>query len=380
MPKQVDDLLNEEGFEIPDDVLEIEALLEGEEADKATDLDKQQPGDEDKGKAADKGDEPGAKPEVKSGDELKAGDDKTVDKTVVDVVEDGPPKAVLRRERENRHKAETLLTEREQELEEARQRIADLEEATAKAGSSQDKLQAAADRLTGDPSIKLDALDKTKLEALRADLDDDVVDFLGKLVDRQNLLTEQLERVSRANQELVSQRDRTEAEQQQDDIDAVPLLSVVQATRTKEADALWDRAVAYEKALQSDPDWADKSRSELYTEVGRRLSAYLGDDAAKWLDETDDKAGKVDEKPDKSGLDKTKKGSNSGKTVEDKLAAARSRATPDSLSDLPTGLAAAQHEIERLEAMSVHDAEDLINKAIDKGNLDEVITRLSTLR
>lgn len=374
MPKSVDDLLAG-GIEIPDDPAAIEALLE-EEAAKAADeieqLGKSDDPDPDKGKGGDpdkkEGDEPdkGAKPDDEAGKPDKAAE--TAEHAEHDK---GPPQAVLRRERENRHKAETLLSERETELEEARQRIAALEAIAAKGNLQADRLQDVADKVTGDPSIKLEALDRAKLEALRQDLDDDVVDLLGKLVDQHNVLQERVERAERTNAALVQERDRSVADQQQDDIDSVPLLAVIQATRTKEADALWDRAVAYEKALQSDPDWADKSRGEVYVEVGRRLQAYLGDEAAQWLAETgDDKGG---------AADKGGKGSSSGKTVKDKLASARDRASPDSLSDLPAGLAAAQHEIERLEAMPLSDLEDQLNRAIDKGNLDEVISRYSSM-
>jgi hypothetical protein len=368
MPKNVDDLVLQDGIEIPDDPLAIEAMLEEEEAAKPNaEAGKGGKGDEPTpGSTKDDAGKPGDEGKPKGELESKDKPDEHADTPA------GPPQAVLRRERENRHKAETLLTEREQELDAAKAKIAELESAAAKGTATQEKLQAVAERATGDASIRLESLDKAKLEALRADLDDDVVDFLGRLVDQHNAMGEQLLAVRQANQELVSQHDRTERDEQQDDIDTVPLLSVIQATRSKDADALWDRAVAYEKALQSDPDWADKSRGEIYSEVGRRLESYLGDDAAKWLAD-------IEAQPSQGG-DKGKgtKGSDRGKTVEDKLASARTRATPDSLSDLPTGVAAAQHEIERLEAMTIHDAEDLINKAIDKGNLDEVLQRLSS--
>jgi Skp family chaperone for outer membrane proteins len=368
MPKNVDDLVLEEGIEIPDDPLAIEAMLEEEEAARGSD----DPGT--KGKPGEQPDKPGTKDDDsgKAGDEGKPkGEPESKGKPGEhEEAPAGPPQAVLRRERENRHKAEELLGQREEELGTAQAKIAELETALAK---GQDKLQAHADRATGDPSIKLESLDKAKLEALRADLDDDVVNFLGRLVDQHNAIVTETSRLKAENAELMGERDRAQVATQQDDIDSVPLLAVIQATRSKDADLLWGRAVAYETALQSDPDWADKTRSEIYEEVGRRLNAYLGDDAAKWLEDT----GALPDKGKGAEPDKGK-GSDRGKTVEDKLASARARATPDSLSDLPTGHAAAQHEVERLEAMTIHDAEDLINKAIDKGNLDEVLQRLSS--
>lgn len=362
MPKNVDDLMLQDGIEIPDDPLAIEAMLEAEEAGEAA-----------KGKET-------PPPETKSGDEGKSGDDKgkQADRPVVpDQSKDKPgdeptermvPHSVLRRERENRHNTETLLDTRDQELAAERAKNAELEAAIAKGNVSQEKLQAAADRVTGDSRIKLETLDKAQLEVLRRDLDDASVDFLGKIVDQHNANRLVTERLQAEVAELRADKSQVEETSRQDDIDSIPLLAVIQATRSKDADLLWDRAVAYEKALQSDPDWADKSRSEIYTEIGSRLTAYLGADAAKWLADVDDA------EPEKG----KGKGSDRGKTVEDKLAAARTRATPDSLSDLPTGIAAAQHEQERLEAMSIHDLEELIGKAQDKGNLDEVLQRMSS--
>ena len=222
MPKTVDDLVLQDGIEIPDDPLAIEAMLEEEETAKGSD----DPGT--KGKEGDQPTDP-----TKQGDEGKPGDDKgqqddpskdDPSKQAPDQSKGtpepkdeppaGPPQAVLRRERENRHKAETLLTEREQELDAAKAKIAELEAAIAKGSASQDQLQKAADRATGDPSIKLEALDKAKLDALRRDLDDETVDFLGKLVDQHNALLEQTERLKRANDELIGERDRAQAASQ----------------------------------------------------------------------------------------------------------------------------------------------------------------------
>lgn len=355
MPKSVDDLVLSEGIEIPDDPIAIELMLEQEEADKAADLEKAKAGDPPNKQADDSG---------KTGDDDAKGKGADDDKSKVPDEPSGPPQAVVRRVRENLHKAEELLGQKDEQLESANARIAELEAKIASGAAGQDKLQAAADRLTGDPSIKLETLDKAALESLRADLDDNVVNFLGKLVDQHNAQNERIAKLQQENAELVGERDRAHQATQQDDIDTVPLLAVIQATRSKDADLLWNRAVAYESALKSDPDWADKSRGEIYAEVGRRLEAYLGDDAAKWLEGTE--------------ADAKGKGADRGKTVEDKLAEARKRATPDSLGDLPTGHAAAQHEQERLAAMSIHDTEDLLNKALDRGNLDEVLQRLST--
>jgi hypothetical protein len=73
---------------------------------------------------------------------------------------------------------------------------------------------------------------------------------------------------------------------QQDDIDAVPLLAVLQAAQSAEADTLWRRAVQYERSILSDPDFAEVTQRDLYMEVGRRLEEHLGSDGvAHWLEE-----------------------------------------------------------------------------------------------
>ena len=70
-------------------------------------------------------------------------------------------------------------------------------------------------------------------------------------------------------------------------IDSVPLLAVIDATwLDPEADALWDRAIEYERAISADPDFQGASQQEIYEEVGRRLEAFLGPDGvAEWLEE-----------------------------------------------------------------------------------------------
>lgn len=349
-PKSVDDLL-EDGIEIPDDPLEIEALLEGDDPQKS-DLD-------DPGKPADVPNE-GKKDAGTEGkdDPPKEGEPDH---------EPGPPKAVLRQARENLHRAEALLSEREQELQEERRKRAEiereLEQLRAQATASKDELQAQADRISDGRAGDLGLLDPKKLEALRADLDDDVVDLLAKLVERHNTVEQQLERLRQENEELVRQRELTAAEQQQADIDSVPILSILFETRSKEADELWQRAIAYEKALTQDPDWQDKSQREIYAEVGRRLEAFIGPDGVKkWL-----------------GEDAASGPASRDQIVKDKLERARDRSSPNSLSDLPAGAAAAQSELERLEAMSNFDLEEAYERALAKGEdaANEFLARMS---
>lgn len=366
---EVDELL-EQGIEIPSDPDELAKLAE----ELGVDLEGVETAVEATGDISELTDDPeaGASDDkaAKAAEAAAKPSEGKSDETPTDQADHGPPKAILRRERENRHRAEQEAEQEregrvkaEQERDTAMRRITELE---AKTGDRQDKLQEAADRITGDSSIKLERLDSAALESLKDDLDDESVSFLTKLVNQHNALQEQLERVARANEVLLAEREQTQVDSQQDDVDSVPLLAMVAATRTKESDALFDRADAYDKALKSDPDWADKSRRERYQEVGRRLEAYIGKDVPEWLSEV---VGS-----------QSLQTSTRGKTVEDKLAAARDKATPDSLSDLPAGVAAAQHEMERLEAMSDFDVDDLIAKAMEKGPdaLEELTARMMT--
>jgi hypothetical protein len=352
--------LLEEGVEIPDDPQAIEALLEG------TAPEPEKTGKD--GDAAGDGAGKEGSDQKKDADQGKQAQGVDPDK---DPDEKGPPKAVLRATRESLHRAESLLTERDQELQAERARVTELEQKLTdverKNGATQEQLQAAADEAAG-KKVDLEKLDAKALDDLRKDLDDSTVDFLERLVEQHEAVKADLAELRKASESLVARSHKTDAEQQQEDIDSVPLLSVIGATRSKEADALWDRAVAYEKAVWADPDFSGKQQREIYAEVGRRLEAHLGPEATtKW-----------------TGKEKPPAGNGNGKSrdevLEDKLAKARDSASPDSLSDLPAGSPAAQHELERLDAMSMDDLEAYLEKAAAKGQdaYDEALARLST--
>ena len=362
--------LLEQGVEIPDDPAEIERLLDSDVVD-----DSEQDDDAAAAKTAEelaaeqaagkKDDEVVVDKDATGKDKPGEGEDVTTE----------PPAAVLRVTRQSLHDTSELLKERETELQDKNDRIDKLEgriaQLTTSSEAGQQDLQKTADELAGD--IDLEELTDERIAEIREEAGDEAADLLTGLLTKHKALGERLVKLEAASETATQEREAVDAAQLQTDIDTIPLLSVMHAQRGEQADANWARAVNYERALRADPDWAEKTRGEIYAEVGKRMTGHLGEKAVKTLlgdtviTETDDAKAKVE--ADKSAQDK----------IDEALKAADEAAVPTSLSDLPAGQAAAQSELERAGAMSIADAEAAIVSALDKGGTDEVNVTLDRL-
>ncbi len=367
--------LLDQGVEIPDDPVEIERLLANTEGDDpppeepdASTTDDDTTSDDDKG---DKGKDGDGKPAASS-------DGADTSKEADEAKE--PPSAVLRTTRQSLHQSEERRQELETELSERDKRIESLEgrvAALTKAGETdQANLQEQADQVAEAGGVKLEDLSDEKIAEIREEAGDEAADLLQALFNQHTQVAGRLDKLEEERQALEQQRNQQAAEALQNDIDAVPLLSVLQADRTAEGNERWDRAISYDKAVRSDPDWAEKSQREIFAEVGRRMERYLGSDTVKTLtgdEPAGDGKGKDDGKPSSESRQQR---------VDEALSRADERAVPTSLSDLPAGQAAAQTELERADSMSLNDIEESIDKAYARGGqdaVDELLGRLTTM-
>lgn len=355
VPESAIDRLLEEGQEIPDDPLEIEKLLLEQGMKPDTDDEPETPEPE-----SDKAEKP------KQADEVEPDDDASPK---------GPPAALLRTYRESLHERDEQLKARDDELESKNTEIEKLQGRLAQAlnrdEQSRQDLQDKVDEVTEDERIE--DLTPERIAVIREEAGDEVADQLEAYAKQYTVLDSRLKELEEANDALKTQREATENQAVLNDLDTVPLLSVLAAARGEDADARWARAIQYEKVIKADPDWSDKSRREVYQEVGRRMQQHLGADVVKSL--VGDKAAI----PADTGKQQD---TSHDKAVKEAMQRADNSAIPTSLSDLPAGEAAPQSEFERAQGMSVADIETAIEKAFEKGGpeaVDEVLNKFMTV-
>lgn len=359
VPEDAVSRLLEEGQEIPEDPVEIERLLSEQDDAPDPDDDATPADDKPSGEGDDKEDDP-------------TDDDKTGE----------PPAVLLRTYRQSLHEADEQLKARDEELEGKNEEIEKLQGKLALALSNTDTdrqdLQDKVDDVTDD-GVKIEDLTPERIAEIREEAGDEVADQLEAYSKQFSALDGRLKELEEANEALQEQREAAENQGLMNDLDSVPLLSVLAAARGDEADERWTRTLNYEKAVRADPDWSDKSRREVYEEVGRRMEGYLGEEAVKALVgtiKTDDESSAADD------ADKTGKESSSDEVIDEALKRADESALPTSLSDLPAGQSAPGSENERAQAMSLVDVETAIEKAFEKGGaeaVDEALSKFMTM-
>lgn len=275
--------------------------------------------------------------------------------------EKGPPRALLRTYRTQIHDRDRQLEEQAKRNQELEQEIAALK---SKATTGKEALQEAADALGTD--TKLEGLTPEKIEELRREHSDAIVDVLVGYAKGYETLQEQVEA-------LTQQREQTELDKLYNDIDSVPLLGVLRLDETPEGNARWQRVLAYQKAVNADPDFIGKSRVDVFGEIARRMEGHLGQDVLKTL--LGDKAPAKPTTPTAPG-----KAPSAQQIIDEALDKARKSSVPTSLSDIPAaGGAVAQSGQQRLESMSNADLQALMEKWIASGkNPDELIAKLLT--
>lgn len=286
-----------------------------------------------------------------------------------DDAEKGPPRALLRGYRQAVHEKdrqlETVTAEKEEALKRANALEAEITALKAKAGEGQESLQRAAEAAI--PGVELETLTPEKIAALRREHPDDIVDAIVSYAKAYETVQEQV------NNLLAVQQNQQQAELFED-IDSVPLLGLVRLSNDAAADGWWKRAVAYQAAVKADPDFAGKSRREVFQEVGRRMEGFLGKDTLTKLMGSAP-APAAAPKPAAPGAPATP--SPAKEIIDKALEAARKSTVPTSLSDIPAaGGAVAADGLQRLEAISYTDLADLMDKAIKSGTpTDAIINR-----
>jgi hypothetical protein len=255
------------------------------------------------------------------------------------------PYGVLSGTRRQLAKAQENLRLSKDREEQDQARIAQLEAELAsvrKAAPSkqqQQDVQEIADR-AGITDAAGNSIDVTKIDvaSLRGEFPAQVVNLLEQF---QSALVSQNETISQLrarDHQRTSKETLTEEEQLQADIDAVPFIARLQAD---ESAHLWNAAVALDKSISADPEWAGKSRIEIFREVARQLGA------------PDDEI----QAPEATAPTVTKDKPQSPAQVKQQVAAslkrAAARSAPNSLSDLPAGSPAAQSEAENIGSMDV---------------------------
>ena len=211
-----------------------------------------------------------------------------------------------------------------------------LSQAEARANAAVEKVNALEQKILemgskpNGEELDLKELPKTEsgefdFDAMQEEFPDEIVNVLKAVVSRSKQLEERVTELSERDQKRSVNEQATEAETLQGAIDSVSALSDWQANDP----VMWNAAVAVDKTLRNDPEWQDKSMSERFEEVAKRLG--------KPSSSTDEPAHNKDELDSK---------------VNEALKSAKAK-IPGSLSDIPGGAPPASSETEALDNLSV---------------------------
>lgn len=312
----IEALLESGKFDESTDVTELAAALNGTESVPDKEVD---PDDVDAGEPADKVDEPDPAQEAAKAEETE--DDKDAKGKPFD--KNDPLYGALSGTRKALKAANQRAQEKEQEAATLRQQNEELAaKIAAQAPGSAAAVQKAADEagITDDKGNAVDVA-TIDLDALREVYDGPIVDAIAALQAANQQQAAVIKDLRTKDVAREKSADELRAEAVQRDIDAVPFLANLQATDP----VMWNAAVAVEEGLLGDPEWQGKSRVERFQEVARKL----GGTAAKPAPKQD-----------------------ASKTAN-ALRAAAARAAPTSLSELPSGTAPGQSELETLGDLDV---------------------------
>lgn len=259
-----------------------------------------------------------------------------------------PLYGTLKGTRQKLSEAKNQLRTREEENRKLKEQLDSLSAKVATQGTqATQQVQDAADAAgmvdgSGQP-IDVATID---IDKLREDYDGPIVDAIAQL---QKLVTHQ-HGVIKDLRGREDTRQRTQEQINADslraDIDAVPQLAEWEAD---EESPMWEAAVGVDKALRDKPEWQGRSRVERFREVVKLLGGNAGQAAAN----------------SKQGDDK----------VNDAITRATRRAAPTSLSELPSGTAAAQSEEELLGNLDITQLASKLG-SMNKEQQDALLARL----
>ncbi len=157
----------------------------------------------------------------------------------------------------------------------------------------------------------------------------DAIEAMQQLLGKQNQVIADMRKRENVRERTDEERI---ADEVQGDIDSIPELATIQAlglaAEKPEDEAKWNAALAVDKTLQKNPIWAQKSRLERFQEVARIVGT-----------------GAKAPEPKPGDASKTEQ------VVQNAVQQAAAKATPTSLSDMPSGTPAGQSEQETLEGL-----------------------------
>ena len=295
----------------PEELLELHAKLDaGEPADSA--------------EAANNGTKPTAEPEAQGKQEANESNQQSQDDEAnADGVatKDGKhviPYSVLKGERERANRAEQLLRE-------AHERLNQMEQQSRPGSEAKDG------GIAPTEPEATDELSDEDLEALKEDFPT-VYAGIQAAMARTKALEAKLQPVEQSIQQQEQNRQRTEADQIQDAIDAVPKLAHIQSNDK----AAFQTAVQFDQLLRSQPEWADKPMEERFAKVVEMVESVKGaitlPNGQKSLSAAEMAA--------------------AARAKAAETAKAKGTQAPISLSEAPPGVAPAADEIQALEQMN----------------------------
>jgi len=162
-------------------------------------------------------------------------------------------------------------------------------------------------------------------------------------------LEARLKPVQESVEQDAAQRERTMAEQVQEGIDATPKLAHIKATSPEQ----FELAAQFDKALRTQPEWQGKSFADRFAKVVEMVEAVKGEIVVPGA------AAKPAPAPAAKTPDQLKE---EAKAIAAAAATSTKTGAPGSLSDFPSGKAAAADERERVETMTTADLSKMFAK------------------
>lgn len=295
----------------PEELLELHAKLDaGEPADSAEAVNN--------GTEPTPGSEAQGKQEANESNQQSQDDEANVEGVATKDGKHVIPYSVLKGERERAIRAEQLLRE-------AHERLNQMEQQSKPGSEAKDGGTAPTE-----PEAT-DELSDADLEALKEDFPT-VYAGIQAAMARTKALEAKLQPVEQSIQQQEQNRQRTEADQIQDAIDAVPKLAHIQSNDK----AAFQTAVQFDQLLRIQPEWADRPMEERFAKVVEMVESVKGTitlpNGQKSLSAAEMAA--------------------AARAKAAETAKAKGTQAPISLSEAPPGVAPAADEIQALEQMN----------------------------
>jgi hypothetical protein len=235
------------------------------------------------------------------------------------------PYSVLKTERERAARADQLLQD-------ANQRIAELQSQLAGNGSKGANTGEGARTATGEPAETTDDIPADDLAALKEDFPT-VYAALMKANERTQALEAKLKPVEETVRTQEQNQARSAAEQVQEAIDSVPKLAHIQSTDPN----AFAQAKKFDAMLREDPTWEGKPLTERFAKVVELMEAARGP---------------INIPGRTTAPSSTQTTESIKQAARTKAASASAAHVPTSLSDFPAGQPAASDELQAIEQMT----------------------------